>query len=126
MRIPIAAAARRLGVEPNEQAVRAALAEDAQHDAFMAQHFPQVRASLARGRIAASTPTEANEKRAAMNRIDEGARRDPFTRPGSIRPVVMPPASASSTYAETPLPGFGAPASFGRPGEVRNPPFTRA
>jgi hypothetical protein len=123
MRVAVHTLAAKLGVPPTERAVTAALsqhAEDADHAAFMARHFP---------RIAASTPTAANEKRAQMNRIDEAARRDPFTRPGSVRPVVMPPSSASSTYAETPLPGLGAGPSFGRANELRSqgrPMFTRS
>jgi hypothetical protein len=123
MRVAVHTLAAKLGVPPTERAVTAALsqhAEDADHAAFMARHFP---------RIAASTPTAANEKRAAMVRADEAARRDPFLRPGSIRPVAVPPAAASSTGSTTPLPGLGAGPSFGRPNEVRSqgrPFFTRA
>src|ERR1035441_11119268 len=110
MRVAVHTLAAKLGVPPTERAVTAALSQHAEDAAFMARHFP---------RIAASTPTAANEKRAAMARADEAARRDPFLRPGSIRPVAVPPAAASSTGSTTPLPGLGAGPSFGRPGGGR-------
>jgi hypothetical protein len=112
MRVSIAAAARRFGVEPTEAAVSAALAgadDEAEHDAYMAQHFPGViRASM-----------NANRERERMVEFDRRAREDPMAIPGTPPVVTISPGSRGVAVV-TPLPGLGAPASS-KPGEVRAP-----
>jgi hypothetical protein len=86
----MAALVGRPGATPAE--VVATLAADEEHDAFMHQHFPQVAAS-----IRASSPREANAKRAEQVAFDARTQRDPFDRPNSPRPVRIGPGSASAT-----------------------------
>ena len=123
MRVAVDKLAARLGVPASEGAVRASLAqhaEDADHAAWMARHFP---------RIAASTPAAANEARRKMVEFDRRAREDPFIRPGSRRPVAAPTAADSATSSTRSLPGFGGAPASSKPGEVRvpgRPFFTRA
>jgi hypothetical protein len=104
MLVSIAAAARRFGVEPTEQAVTAALGEPAgieDHAAFMARQFPSIAASgpvRIHDRIATALPGGPNEKTARDRAF--GKRRAADSGPA----VAVP--STPATMVVHDLPGF--------------------
>jgi hypothetical protein len=106
MRVRIDILAAKLGCAPTQSAVRASLAArdgEAEHDAFMAERFPKVRAAM-----------DANAQRAKAQEFDRRAREDPMGIPGTPPTVRISPASASATTVVTPLPGLGRVRSPGR------------